>query len=89
MGYYINEDSKGNSLGRTFQDKATNLVLDGAVKTDGQKFEENLICVVDNGPFAAAGYCYDENEYRVFSHPDPRPKIWLVHPKAKELSNYK
>lgn len=38
-----------------------------------------VICVVDNGPFEAAAFCYNLDEFRVFTHPDdPRPRTWLV-----------
>ena len=51
-----------------------------------------LICVVSNGPFEAAGYCFSEREFEVFSDPnDDRPKKWLImdESKAKELTGYK
>jgi hypothetical protein len=38
-----------------------------------------LICVVDNGIFEAAGFCYDEREFAAFTDPgDTRPKEWLL-----------
>lgn len=37
-----------------------------------------VICVVDNGPFEAAAFCYNLNEFRTFTHPDDnRPHTWL------------
>jgi hypothetical protein len=37
-----------------------------------------LICVVDNGPFEAAGICYDDKEFSAFNGTnDFRPRIWL------------
>jgi hypothetical protein len=36
-----------------------------------------LVCLVDNGPFFAAGVAYDRRELKAFNHEDdPRPKIW-------------
>lgn len=93
MGYYINEDSKENDL--PSNGKAKKLIEDGATITEA-KFQENLICVVENGPcvvengpFDAAAYCYDENEFKDFNCPsDNRKKTWLIHKDAKTLSGY-
>ena len=38
-----------------------------------------LVCLMDNGPFTAAGICYDEEEMRAFNGPsDYRPKTWYL-----------
>lgn len=38
-----------------------------------------VICVVDNGPFEAAAYCHNLDEFRVFADPqDDRPKRWVT-----------
>ena len=38
-----------------------------------------LICVVDNGPFEAAGYCETQRDFDDFTDPkDPRPKNWVL-----------
>lgn len=84
MGYYINTNSKGEPLPIN---KVHALIQDGAELTDAS-FKENLICVVDNGMFMAAGYCFSEDEFEAFNQPDGRNKIWLIHPKAKELSGF-
>jgi len=85
MGYYINQTSDGRELAPS--GKARALLMDGAEVVDA-KFQPNLICVVDNGFFDAAAYCYSEEEFEAFNDPsDHRPKVWLVHPKAKELAN--
>lgn len=85
MGYYINSTSKGQPLGRL---KVEQLCADGATIVDGNQFVPNLLCVVDNGIFMAAGYCYSEAEYEEFKHPDGRRRTWLVHPQAKKLSGF-
>lgn len=36
------------------------------------------VCLVDNGPFTAAGVAYDEQELTEFSAPDPRPTWWYT-----------
>ena len=50
-----------------------------------------LICVVDNGPFEAAAFCYSEEEFKVFNSPtDTRPKDWILMDRtiAEELTNF-
>ncbi len=51
-----------------------------------------LICVVDNGFFEAAAYCFSEQEFEAFNDPsDPRPRKWLIMDKnvAEKLSGYR
>lgn len=84
MGMYVNVDSKGNAL--SAQGKARELISDGATIVSDDKFLDNMICVVENGFFDAAGYAFDEEEFNEFKHPDGRRKTWLVHPKAKQLA---
>jgi hypothetical protein len=38
------------------------------------------VCVVDNGPFEAAGIAFDRGEVDVFLGGSPRPKRWLLMP---------
>jgi hypothetical protein len=86
MGYYINYNSKGIALPAC--GKANALIADGAKEVSGNNYEENLVCVVENGLFDAAMYCYlDEYEY-VKSNPDNRKKRWLVYEHAKQLCGY-
>jgi len=86
MGYYINQTSKGVQLPNG--DKADYLILYGAKEVKAE-FQPNLICVVENGPFDAAGFAYDEKEFNEFNnYRDGRPKRWLVHPLAAKLSGY-
>ena len=84
MGYYINENSKGEILGNF--DKAEKLIKDGA-KIVKPEFQENLICVVENPTFDAAAYAFSEQEFEYFKK-DDRHKTWLVHTEAKKLSGY-
>lgn len=90
MGFYIQGPAKS---------KAQYIVseYDGKIIACPKKFadiapDKALICVVDNGAFEAAGYCFGEREFTAFSNPDDiRPKTWLVMDKnkAEELSGYK
>lgn len=86
MGYYINTLSSGLDL--PVKGKAKMLIWDGA-KIVKPEFQPNLVCVVENPMFDAAGYCYDQDEFNAFNDPrDYRRKTWLVHPKAAELSGF-
>lgn len=85
MGYYINTDSKGNVL-RPLE-FVKHLVEDGAMIVTPE-WQENLICVIENNAFDAAGYCYSENEFEHFKEEDGRHKTWLTHPLAKQLSGF-
>ena len=40
------------------------------------------VCLVDNGPFTAAGIAYSQGEYEAFSYEDPRPRKWFIAPAA-------
>lgn len=84
MGKYINNTSTGILL--PANGKADALIADGAQVVE-PIWQENLICVVANGLFDAAGYAYSKEEFEVFNQLDGRPKIWLTHPKAKQLAN--
>lgn len=88
MGKYINTDSNGNDLPN--RGKVSILVKDGAEIIGNQNcipdFCTDMVCVVDNGIFEAAGYAYDEREFNVFTYPDGRPKIFLKYKHAKELA---
>lgn len=85
MGFYIETKS--------YQAKGKAKYLhefEGATLLLDPKFPENsntiLICVVDNGPFEAAGICYNRQEFMDFNEPDdPRPKVWLTLPRQKVI----
>lgn len=42
-----------------------------------------FICVVDNGRFEAAAFCYDERELADFKIADGRPRTWLIMDRKK------
>lgn len=85
MGYYINQDSKGNLL--PSKGKSTILVADGGERIPPPtEWKEGLVCVVSNATFEAAAYAYDEAEMEAFLYPDGRPKQWLQLAHAKQLA---
>jgi len=87
MGRYINQDSNGMHLGTSFYSKCRNLISDGAVEIEQPSGHQNdLVCVVDNGMFAAVGYCYDEREVQDFRLINDRPKRWFLYKHAEKLA---
>lgn len=93
MGYYINAI---NGVAAPSKDKAR-FILTRSIGAEPieppTKWQEGLVCVVDNGAFEAAGYAFDEDEMNVFLRPDSggrqRHRQWLLVPEAKALSGYK
>jgi hypothetical protein len=76
MGRYVNYID-GEHIGTTFEQKCHVLTQKGAVEVDGTSYQKDLVCVVDNGPFAAAGYAYCEREFEEFKSPCGRRKRWF------------
>ena len=92
MGYYIEAPSnKGKAEWLCSTHEGT--LLQHAPSSLRELPEgKGLVCVVDNGPFEAAGFIFSDSELRVFSSPSNyRPKKWVVMDKAKaaELSGYR
>jgi hypothetical protein len=92
MGYYINT---GHNVGKAewlIVNEGAMELMDVPTSLSELPTELNgLICVVNNGPFEAAGFIYNDRELEAFSDPsDYRDKRWLVLPleRAKELSGY-
>lgn len=92
MGYYI--QTKG-SKGKAGDIAAAHsgLVLDRAPDSyDSVPADMAIICVVDNGPFEAAGFCSNKAEFEQFAGmADGRPRTWVLmdRQKAEELSGYR
>ena len=87
MGYYINTNSKGRDL--PSKGKVQVLITDGAtIVPEPSEFTSNLVCVVENPLFDAAGYCYSSQEMKHFKYPDGRKRTWLIYEHAQKLSGY-
>lgn len=88
MGYYINDLKDGTWLPAREKVKFLIEKANAKVIPFPKEFVPDLVCVIHNGNFDAAGYCYDENEMKSFARPDDRPRTWLIVPDAAELSGY-
>ena len=90
MGFYIDGPAKGKAPFLRSEYDAE--FINEPVSFKDIPKDKALICVVDNGPFEAAGFAFDNREFEVFSAPgDPRPKRWMImdREKAVELTGFK
>ncbi len=86
MGKYINVID-GMPLGSSFESKCRALIENGAEQVSGSDYLQNMICVVDNGLFAAAGWAYNEDEWKAFNYPCGRRKQWFVMDGVENYAN--
>jgi len=87
MGQYI-DYIEGVHIGTSAEEKVNSLKNNGGVVINTPtEFQENLVCVIDNGWFGAAGHAYDEREMKIFLNNDGRPKVWMIVPNAEKLVN--
>lgn len=92
MGYYIQTAQPKNKAAAIKQDlDAIEITVDEAAFFVKEQMGA-IICVVDNGPFEAAAYCYNLDEFRAFTFPDDdRPKKWFYvedAEKVKAVTNF-
>ena len=82
MGAYINppncsKESWLDTFGESIDDPPTEV---------GPSDELLPVCLVDSGPFTAAGIAFSQEKLAEFSDPiDPRPKKWFMVPKEALL----
>ena len=95
MGYYI-EVPHNKGKAQQLVDLHSAQILDKKPEFNEVAPDKAIICVLDNGPFEAAGYAYSERELAEFAAPDrfgsyQRPRTWLIMDKklAVKLSGYK
>lgn len=92
MGYFIDQLPDGSVLPKLGKAELLLKHVEGSkIIEKPTEFAPDLVCVVDNGPFEAAGYMYDprELEYVLKSlENDKRPYVWLMVPGAAQLSGY-
>ena len=91
MGFYIEGPVRGKAQFLRDNYSASLWKSKDAPEWEEIDNSEAIICVVDNGIFEAAGYCYNPRELEAFARPDGRLKAWLLmdKQKAEELTGYK
>lgn len=93
MGYYI-QCSDAHGKAKEIMDTLDGIEVsaDEAEMILREDMGGAIICVVDNGPFEAAAYCYNLTEFRQFNRPDDdRRKTWLLvndKDKVEQLTGY-
>jgi len=91
MGYYIQTDGAKGKASDICRDHDA-AVVSAAAAAVALHQGLGVVCVVDNGPFEAAAFIFNDAEFDAFNEDmDPRPKTWLTmdRDKAEQLSNYK
>jgi len=85
MGYYI-ETGTNKGKAEIICEKHGGEIIECPLYFSEIPDDKALICVVDNGIFEAAGYCYSESEFHAFTElSDHRPKTWLIMEKEKAI----
>jgi hypothetical protein len=79
MGCYVNTED-GNK--ERWLEKNGIVVLP-PIKLEDLPDTHLFVCLVDNGPFTAAGIAYDKDELDVFTRPDGRQRVWFMVSKEK------
>lgn len=78
MGYYIETGSPMDKA-QWIVDNMQGQRIEQPRSFDSVPADKALVCVIDNGFFEAAGYCYDGREFFAFTdESDNRPKEWLL-----------
>lgn len=90
MGYYIQVPENKGKVHQLVELHGATL-LNKRPEFDKVPSDKAIICVLDNGPFEAAGYAYSESEMSAFAYPDGRMKAWLLMDKAlvHKLTGYR
>jgi hypothetical protein len=91
MGYYIQTESEKAKANQLVATRGATMLL-SAPKWEDIPPDKALICVVDNGPFEAAGLVYSKNELEDFSETRTSRRRWWLYmdkPLAYKLANYK
>jgi len=91
MGYYIQTGGVHGKAEEICKRNEEAFVIPQPTSFSKVPASMGLICVVDNGPFEAAAFCYSEREFETFTQSDGRYKVWLLmdRAKAEKLSGYK
>ena len=92
MGYYIQTKGTHGKAEEIAREHGGEIVdqLDAAMAMMDKS--KAVICVVDNGPFEAAAFAFDDSEFKEFTRPeDPRSQKFVIIGReiAKMLSGYR
>ena len=77
MGHYVEVPNNKQKAGQLMKIYGAELTDCPASLSEIPK-DKALICVVDNGLFEAAAFCYSDDELHEFSQADGRPKNWML-----------
>jgi len=91
MGYYIEVPNVKGKAQQIIDIYGAELLERAPLSLSDIPPKKAVICVVDNGPFEAAGFAFDDGELEVFKTSGPeRPRDWLLMDRAKvcELTGY-
>lgn len=94
MGYYVETPMNWGKARYIAETWGGEIVSEEVAAVSVKVSTLGVICVVDNGPFEAAGFAYDEGQFermRDRSRGDNRPRQWVVLERvvAEEISGYK
>jgi len=78
MGYYIQVPEHKNKAGQ-LQFMYNAMRIPQPMSFGRVPASKALICVINNGRFEAAGYIYNEREFKEMNNPDDRrDRVWLL-----------
>ena len=84
MGYYIQTPlRKGKAVQICASNKEARIIAEPR-SFDDVEMKHGLVVVVDNGPFEAAAFCHNAQEFKDFvDSKDDRPRTWLIMDRRK------
>lgn len=79
MGYYVETGTAKNKAAIIEETYGALQITQQEAEFFVNEREGAVICVVNNGPFEAAAFCHNSDEFHIFNDPqDHRPKTWLL-----------
>lgn len=92
VGYYIQTSRPRNKAADIYTEHPSSELIPQPASFAEVPEGKGLICVVDNGPFEAAAFCFDEWEFEEFIRTDEdRTRTWILMPRelAEKLSGFR
>lgn len=87
MGYYIETTVSKNKTKWLCEHALGEIQSNAEVAADNATNNKIPICVMDNGPFEAAGIAFNYEELQAFAYPDSRRKQWLLLPREEIIKH--